>query len=355
MIEGARWAKLEWKDGRTASITGFRKVVPSRDIAILSATANGGGLALAASNPLQGDRVLAFGSPVGLSGTVTDGIVNAIRTGSEIRSNAQLGDIYVSAELDVDATWIQTSCDITHGNSGGPLVDMQGRVVGVNTWGLPASGNFNFAISVDDLRKIVREADSRTQSFASLPPAREDKAIAEARERDRLLGEEAERERLADAARIREANARGAKEEQRIATQLELNRLNDRIVTVKAELAAIEIEGTALTAERSQAFALGQEAVVRWNQIAVRVTVIQRRLAQIGVEVPYGWRTRGEVVVRPLGMGIVGRKTPRRPRGSRSLARRVCESDCRRPRCTETDARGLPHGWRTPHRGPIRF
>ena len=70
-----------------------------------------------------GDVVIAFGSPLGLSGTVTSGIVSAL--------NRPVTTGSTNAESYMDA--IQTDAAINPGNSGGPLVDSQGRIVGVNS------------------------------------------------------------------------------------------------------------------------------------------------------------------------------------------------------------------------------
>lgn len=67
-----------------------------------------------------GDTVLAFGNPFGLSQTVTSGIVSAIRQSITIEGH-QLNNL------------IQTDAPINQGNSGGPLVNMQGEIVGINT------------------------------------------------------------------------------------------------------------------------------------------------------------------------------------------------------------------------------
>jgi putative serine protease PepD len=76
-----------------------------------------------------GDPVLAYGSPQGLQGTATVGIISAIRTG-----------------------WIQTDAQINHGNSGGPLVDRRGRVLGITSLAFVGGGSgLGFAV---DARKL---------------------------------------------------------------------------------------------------------------------------------------------------------------------------------------------------------
>jgi putative serine protease PepD len=101
-----------------------------------------------------GDAVIAFGSPLGLSGTVTSGIVSAL--------NRPVTTGSLSAESFMDA--IQTDAAINPGNSGGPLVDAAGRIVGVNsaiaTLGTgAASGNIGlgFSIPINQAKRIADE------------------------------------------------------------------------------------------------------------------------------------------------------------------------------------------------------
>jgi putative serine protease PepD len=107
-----------------------------------------------------GDQVVAFGSPLGLSSTVTSGIVSALNrpvTTSDSGSDSS----YINA--------VQTDAAINPGNSGGPLVDLTGRVVGVNsaiaTTGATTgeSGNIGvgFAIPIDQV-KITADQILRT-------------------------------------------------------------------------------------------------------------------------------------------------------------------------------------------------
>jgi putative serine protease PepD len=102
-----------------------------------------------------GDPVIAFGSPLGLSGTVTSGIVSAL--------NRPVTTGSLNAESFMDA--IQTDAAINPGNSGGPLVDSQGRIVGVNsaiaTVGSAAAtaGNIGlgFSIPFNQAKRIADE------------------------------------------------------------------------------------------------------------------------------------------------------------------------------------------------------
>jgi putative serine protease PepD len=99
-----------------------------------------------------GDTVLAIGSPLGLEGSVTAGIVSALHrtvdlTGTSSRTASVLADA------------IQTDAAINPGNSGGPLVDTSGRVVGINTAIASLSGTgsigLGFAIRVEDATAVA--------------------------------------------------------------------------------------------------------------------------------------------------------------------------------------------------------
>jgi S1-C subfamily serine protease len=102
-----------------------------------------------------GDGVIAIGSPLGLAGTVTDGIVSALDR--PVRLDAAGTD----ANAVIDA--IQTDAAINPGNSGGPLVDSTGAVVGINTairsigQGEGGSIGLGFAIPIDDAKVIAEE------------------------------------------------------------------------------------------------------------------------------------------------------------------------------------------------------
>ena len=97
---------------------------PSTDLAVIVVTAPAGLLSplrLADSSAVDvGDPVLALGSPFGLEGTITSGIVSALHREMTAPNNFTITDT------------IQTDAAINHGNSGGPLLDDRGRVIGVN-------------------------------------------------------------------------------------------------------------------------------------------------------------------------------------------------------------------------------
>ena len=138
-----------------ASVVGRSSVY---DLAVLSVEGAGElePAALGASQVLRvGDPVIAFGAPLGLSQTVTAGIVSALNR-----------PVTTSGQSDDDSSYInavQTDAAINPGNSGGPLVNLTGEVVGVNsaiatTGGLSGeSGNIGvgFAIPIEQVRTTV--------------------------------------------------------------------------------------------------------------------------------------------------------------------------------------------------------
>ncbi|MEU0093620.1 trypsin-like peptidase domain-containing protein [Kribbella sp. NPDC006257] len=154
VVEGADEVSLVLSTGRTvdASIVG---VDTNNDLAVLQVRGDASSLrplTLGRSSQLRvGDPVLAVGSPLGLEGTVTAGIVSAVNR------QARFGD------SGNQQTAIQTDAAINPGNSGGPLVNAAGQVVGVNTaiatlGSSSRSGNIGigFAIPVDRMTTIVK-------------------------------------------------------------------------------------------------------------------------------------------------------------------------------------------------------
>ena len=125
---------------------------PSTDLAVIKVDAPASllaPLALGNSSSLQvGDTVVAIGSPLGLAETVTSGIVSALHRQMTAPNNFTINDS------------IQTDAAINHGNSGGPLLDLNGRVVGVNAQIASDSGGndgIGFAIPSNTVKSIVSQ------------------------------------------------------------------------------------------------------------------------------------------------------------------------------------------------------
>lgn len=129
---------------------------PSYDLAVIRLQGVSGltPATLGRSSDLQvGQQVVAIGSPQGLSGTVTTGIVSAFNRTVQVRGED--GSVVVYNGL-------QTDAPINQGNSGGPLVNLDGQVVGINSAIATAgqsSGSIGlgFAIPVDQAKRVAQE------------------------------------------------------------------------------------------------------------------------------------------------------------------------------------------------------
>ncbi|WP_328772857.1 trypsin-like peptidase domain-containing protein [Streptomyces sp. NBC_00286] len=152
VVAGSSEVSIELQDGRRlrADVLGDDR---ANDVAVLEPeTARGLRAADLATGarPGVGDTVLAIGSPLGLSGTVTSGIVSALDR------SVQLG------EGGERRPALQTDASINPGNSGGPLVDARGRVIGINTaiatldQQRGGSIGIGFAIPVADAREAAQ-------------------------------------------------------------------------------------------------------------------------------------------------------------------------------------------------------
>jgi len=149
VIEGATSTEVTLADGTTyeGKIVGTAR---DKDVAVIKIDAPPSKLAkimIGTSGDLQvGQKVLAIGNPFGLDQTLTTGVISGL--GREITSKSQR-KIY-----DV----IQTDAPINPGNSGGPLLDGQGRLIGINTAIYSPSGasaGIGFAVPVDTVNLVV--------------------------------------------------------------------------------------------------------------------------------------------------------------------------------------------------------
>ncbi len=182
VISGATSLGVQFNDGTTAEAT-VVGADSTDDLAVIKATGVSGltTATLGSSADLQiGQGVIAVGSPLGLSATVTSGIVSAlnrpVRTSSaedqqQQQQQQQLPgrsqqQSQTSTNQDTVMNAIQTDAAINPGNSGGPLVDMSGHVIGINSAIASLSSSSSseggsigvgFAIPIDQAKRIAQE------------------------------------------------------------------------------------------------------------------------------------------------------------------------------------------------------
>jgi putative serine protease PepD len=135
-------------------------------------------LELASSSELRpGDTAIAIGSPFGLQGTVTSGIVSALGREIKAPNNFTISGV------------IQTDAAINPGNSGGPLLDDEGRVIGINsqiaTNGSDSNSGVGFAVPIDTVKQVLpcRRSPARRPSAGTCAPATSSPASTGARSR----------------------------------------------------------------------------------------------------------------------------------------------------------------------------
>ena len=148
VVEGARSVDVSFSNNESmrARIVG---VDPSTDVAVLQVDAHSRALTplpLGDSDAVRvGDSVVAIGNPFGLERTVTTGIVSALQRVIQAPNSYSIDHV------------IQTDAALNKGNSGGPLLDAEGRVIGVNSQIQSGSGGnvgIGFAVPIDTVRTV---------------------------------------------------------------------------------------------------------------------------------------------------------------------------------------------------------
>jgi len=143
VIKGAHRVEIHTLDGkgRTFPVAGALAVDDEGDLALLKVdlpAERSRPLPMTTSIPDEGEKVFLIGNPLRLEGSVSDGIVSAIREVPD------LGRI------------IQTTAPVSHGNSGSPLFNMRGQVIGIVTVKVTNGQNINLALGVSRIAGLKR-------------------------------------------------------------------------------------------------------------------------------------------------------------------------------------------------------
>lgn len=141
VIQGAGWVTVDFHDGKSIQAAGVLAADPVQDVVIIQVDTHGlPPLKLDTEDDMHvGDLVAALGSPLGLSGSVSSGIIGALR------------------QDDHNNRLYQTTAPVSPGSSGGPLINDQGEVVGITSFLLPDAENMNFAHGVACIPPLLKQ------------------------------------------------------------------------------------------------------------------------------------------------------------------------------------------------------
>jgi S1-C subfamily serine protease len=141
VLSGARGVYiLDYKQNKySTELIGYNTTF---DIALLKISGNYTSLELGNSKDVQiGEKVIAIGNPLGLQFSVSEGIVSAVDRAGENNINA----------------YIQTDAALNPGNSGGPLINKEGEVIGINNFKVGGGENLGFALESNYIKEIVNQ------------------------------------------------------------------------------------------------------------------------------------------------------------------------------------------------------
>ncbi len=151
VVEGASFLMMKQLTGALFPVDGWLACSQAQDFAVLKV--NGKELPTVKLGALKaitvGQRVFALGSPLGMEQTFTDGMVSSLRDGSEL-NRPEIPKV------------IQHTAPISPGNSGSPLFNSQGQVIGINTLILVGGQNLNFAIPIDYIKTNLGKTEVKS-------------------------------------------------------------------------------------------------------------------------------------------------------------------------------------------------
>jgi S1-C subfamily serine protease len=163
VIRGAQRCEIKTLDGKgkVFPVTGLLSVDEEGDLALLGVDMppdRPRATELASVLPDEGEQIVVIGNPLKLEGSVTDGIVSAVR---EVPNVGQI---------------IQITAPISHGNSGSPVFNMKGQVIGVVTVKVTNGQNINLAIGA---ARVARLSAGPLRPIASIPAKERTSDVAE--------------------------------------------------------------------------------------------------------------------------------------------------------------------------------
>lgn len=148
VLEGAATAEAKLENGAAYNILGVLKASAEKDLVIAKVDAKKVPFLRIAKGalPEAGTRVVVVGSPLGLEGTVSEGIISGQRTAKP------------------DDEWLQITAPISPGSSGSPVIDPQGNVVGVATFIIARGQSVNFARPAEYVSQLLSQVTPTTEA-----------------------------------------------------------------------------------------------------------------------------------------------------------------------------------------------
>jgi S1-C subfamily serine protease len=151
-------AVVRFHDGSVFDVAGYAALSPESDLAVLQLASPPSSLQpvrFASLIPGQLSPVIAWGHPKGIEFSPFDGKVSRLVKTSELPAHLQkfVRDLTGS---DADQTWLQHTARLSEGNSGGPLADEQGEVIGINLW-IDRQTDYSYALPVSALHTFLQE------------------------------------------------------------------------------------------------------------------------------------------------------------------------------------------------------
>lgn len=165
VVDGAVKVTASLADGRKIECTGILADDEDKDLAIVKIPGEGyPPLTLGNSGALRpGDEVVVIGSPLGLSGTVSTGIVSALRNGV---SGEDEDDPSAKHDLLHTKGWgIQVTAAISPGSSGSPIMTPAGEVVAVAVGAMTGGQALNFGIPIEEVKTLLGRAGGKPVAF----------------------------------------------------------------------------------------------------------------------------------------------------------------------------------------------
>ncbi len=189
-------AVVRFRDGSVFDVAGYAAIDAQADLALLQLKAPPSSLAVVKVAEQEAEQltpIVAWGHPQGIEFAAYDGRVSRLVKSSELPAPLQKF-VRELTSSDSEQTWIQHTAKLSEGNSGGPLANERGEVIGINVW-IDRQSDYGYALPISALQSL------QMNRFAAVQPL-ERFALAEARVRDATWQTSAKKlKQLSDAAR----------------------------------------------------------------------------------------------------------------------------------------------------------